>query len=86
MVTNRANGSADQADGTTQQKTINCERTRLIWTETYNPVPQVDGIVRYWDTSLIDQYVSNSVHSDAKARWQFIPDDDDRQEHQSYDN
>src|SRR5208337_1619048 len=47
MVTNRASGSADQADGTTQKRTkINRERSRLIWTETCNPVPQVAGVVR----------------------------------------
>src|SRR5580700_5521100 len=48
MVTNRASGSADQADGTTQRKMkINRERSRLIWIETCKPVPQPDGVVRH---------------------------------------
>src|SRR5664279_2309378 len=50
MVTDRASGSADQANGTTQRKAkINRKRSRVIWTETCNPVPQPDGVVRTQD-------------------------------------
>jgi hypothetical protein len=56
MVTNRASGSAHQADGTTQKKTrINRERSRRVWTETCNPVPQVDGVVRYSGRSEVNK-------------------------------
>src|ERR1039457_77835 len=56
MVTNRASGSPDQADGTTQKKTrINRERSRLIWTETCTPVPEVDGVVRHSGRSEVNK-------------------------------
>jgi len=51
MVTSRASGSADQADGTMQKKTkINRERTRVIWTST-----QVDGAVRTSGRSEVNE-------------------------------